>query len=149
MNGEFDVQTNVVIQAPPETVWYALTEPKIIKRYLPNCTTSTSWKIGEPIIQTWEQDGKTCRDKGTVLKVDPPHELSYSSSDSRSGEPHLSETYHELSFKLEAEGEGTLIKCLIQNISSEQQSIHLLQHWKMAIARLKLLLEESTELSAY
>ncbi|NBQ46852.1 MAG: SRPBCC domain-containing protein [Sphingobacteriia bacterium] len=141
--------THVMIGVPRELVWLALTSPEIIKRYLPSSTFSTSWRPGEPIVRTGSQGGPTYRDKGIVLKYNPPRELSYSYWPSRSGLADLPENYQQLTFLLEEQGEVTYLKCSIENAGEEEMSAIVMQDWKMNLARLKILLEDSTELSAY
>lgn len=139
----------MMIGAPRELVWLALTSPEIIKRYLPSSTFSTSWRLGEPLVRTVSQGGSTYRDKGIVLKYNPPRELSYSYWSSRSGLADLPENYQRLTFLLEEEGAVTYLKCNIENAGEEEMSAIVMQDWKMNLARLKILLEDSTELSAY
>jgi len=47
---ETTARASVEIQAPPEQVWDALTDPAKIRTYfMGNADVTTTWKVGDPI----------------------------------------------------------------------------------------------------
>ena len=63
------------INASPERLWAALTEPAFTQRYW-GVALHSDWQVGSPI--TWEVGGLSqTDDQQVVLAVDPPKRLSY------------------------------------------------------------------------
>ena len=57
------------IDAPPEKVWRALTDPELIKKYMFGSEVKTDWKPGSPITWTGEFEGRAYEDKGEIISV--------------------------------------------------------------------------------
>ncbi|NJC68749.1 SRPBCC domain-containing protein [Planosporangium thailandense] len=68
----------VTIDAPRETVWTVLTEPRYVKQWQYGSDLQTDWSVGSPIRFTTEWEGNTFEQRGQVLAVDAPRELRYS-----------------------------------------------------------------------
>ena len=47
------------IDAPPEKVWRALTDPEVIKKYMFGSEVKTDWNPGSPI--TWKVSSRAAR----------------------------------------------------------------------------------------
>src|SRR6478672_2266118 len=43
------VHKEIVLDAPPQTVWRALTDPEITKQYFYHCKVLSDWKVGSTI----------------------------------------------------------------------------------------------------
>lgn len=134
-------KASIRIDAAVDDVWQALTRPEIIKKYFFNTNTKTSWKIGEPISFEGEWQGKTYKDKGTVLAVEPNKLLKYSYWSSMSGIEDKPENYAPITFQLEAHNGYTDLSVTQENIPDEKMKEHSLQNWKMVLGNLKTLLE--------
>ncbi len=103
----FVVNKRVTINAGPEAVWEALTDPELTKKYFFHCKVFSTWKEGDPItfkgriflIKKIELNGK-------ILKVEPGRLLKYTlvNSDNQD-EPTVSTVTDELKFE---RGETTL-----------------------------------------
>ena len=63
------------IDAPPEKVWRALTEPELIKKYMFGSEVKTDWKPGSPITWKGEFEGRTYEDKGEIISFEPGQRL--------------------------------------------------------------------------
>ena len=63
--------TSVIIRAPIEDVWDALTTPELIKRWFFGVDTEADWQVGGPIVHRGEWQGKPYEDKGTVRLTGP------------------------------------------------------------------------------
>ena len=59
------------IDASPDDVWAALTEPKLIEKYMFGAHVETDWQPGSPIVWRGEYDGKPYEDKGEIVAVEP------------------------------------------------------------------------------
>ncbi len=68
-----DISTHesIIIDAPIDRVWRALTDPEWIKQWFFGVDTETDWKKGSPMVHRGEYQGKPYEDKGTILEIDP------------------------------------------------------------------------------
>lgn len=75
---DLTVSQSIEINAGPEKVWEALTNPGIIKEYLFGTETITDWNVGSKIIFQGEYNGHSYADKGVVMDNELYKKLSYS-----------------------------------------------------------------------
>jgi uncharacterized protein YndB with AHSA1/START domain len=71
------------IKTTPEKLWRALTTTEFTKQYWFGTQVESDWKEGSTIT-LFNDDGKTVNITGSVLRCNPPHELSYSWSSPQS-----------------------------------------------------------------
>ncbi|MBZ4191593.1 SRPBCC family protein [Niabella beijingensis] len=69
--------SRITINAAPENVWDALTQPEKVKLWQFGSRLQTDWKPGGPIRFTTEWQGTVFEQWGTVLTVQPFHEIRY------------------------------------------------------------------------
>jgi uncharacterized protein YndB with AHSA1/START domain len=77
------IRKQVEIDAPPSTIWKALTENEFIQQYMFNCVAETDWQPGSPLLWKGVADGKLYV-KGNIVAVDAPHRLVYTVIDPNS-----------------------------------------------------------------
>jgi len=142
MKNNITGRANIQIKAPVNKVWEALTKPEIIKKYFFDTNTKTDWKVGSPIVFEGEYQGKSYRDKGTVLAVEPNKLLKYKYWSSMSGIEDKPENYVPVTFELEKQNGFTDLNVTQENIPDEKMKEHSLQNWKMVLGNLKKLLEQ-------
>jgi len=66
----------IVINAPQERVWQAITTPEFTARYYYDCTLKTDLTVGSPF--TYHKPSGAPIVEGEVILVDPPHRLVHS-----------------------------------------------------------------------
>ena len=75
---ETKVIREIIIDAPREKVWQALTDPEITKKYFFHCRVLSDWKPGSPIVFKgkifWIVPVKL---EGEILQIDPGKMLQY------------------------------------------------------------------------
>ncbi len=99
---------SITIDAPPATVWQALTEPEKRKQWFFGVDTRTDWQVGSPIVHTGSWDGKPYKDKGIVQVFEPEKKLVHTHWSSMSGTKDAPENYETVSVTLtEKDGGGT------------------------------------------
>jgi uncharacterized protein YndB with AHSA1/START domain len=103
----FEAVSTLAIEAPPEKVWRALTDPDQVREYMHGTNLATDWVVGDPITWSGEWKGKPYVDKGTVLEVDPQRRLSYTHWSPMGGSDDRPENYHTVSIDLAPEGSKT------------------------------------------
>ena len=139
------VQKTIRINAQPEEVWQALTDPSIIKQYFYGTNVEANWTPGSAIKFTGEWKGQTYEDKGTVLKAESNKLLSYSYWSSMSGIPDKPENYVTVSFRLKPEGEGTTLTLTQETgTGTEAQKAYANSgdNWNDVLQQMKQLLEK-------
>lgn len=77
MHTDFIAKSEVLVDAPRETVWHALTDPETIRLYMFGATVETDWSVGGPISWKGEWDGQAYEDRGTVLRVEENDTLQF------------------------------------------------------------------------
>ena len=89
------------IDAPPSSVWRALTDPDVIEQYMFGARVVTDWQPGSSIVWKGEYEGKAYEDKGEVLEVVPERRLKVTHFSPLGGEDDVPENYHTLTYELE------------------------------------------------
>ena len=57
----------VVVDAPRQRVWEALTDPELVSQYFMGAQGATDWQVGHPITFTVTWKDKPFKDKGAVF----------------------------------------------------------------------------------
>ena len=149
MKKTLTARASVIIDAPARRVWDALTRPEIIKKYFFGTDAITDWKIGGPIQFTGEYNGKSYRDKGTVLAFEPYSFIQYNYWSSLSGTPDSPENFLTISyFLIEADGK-TKLEISQENVRDEMTKDHSEDNWRKVLANLKRVVEDSSKVLAF
>jgi uncharacterized protein YndB with AHSA1/START domain len=134
-------KASTTINASPEKLWDALTNPEIVKQYFFGTNQQSDWKVGSDIIWTGEWEGKQYKDKGKILDVVPGKRLQYTYFSSMMGEEDKPENYRTVSFELAGNCNTTEVTITQDNNKSEESRAHSEQNWKMILDSMKKLLE--------
>jgi uncharacterized protein YndB with AHSA1/START domain len=127
----------VVVAAPAERVWAALTEKEQVREWMLGTDLDTDWKVGGPITWRGEWEGKAYADKGEVLEFEPPRRLAVTHYSPLTGQPDEPESYHTVTWDL-AEGEGQTTVTLSQDGNeSPEQAEQFSQNWQQMLDALK------------
>ncbi|TMK61015.1 MAG: hypothetical protein E6G54_00955 [Actinobacteria bacterium] len=133
--------TSVIIRAPIEDVWDALTRPELIKRWFFGVDTETDWQVGGPLVHRGEWQGKPYEDKGTILRFEPPTLLVHSHWSPASGVSDRPEHYQEVSWSLTDRDGATTLTVAETNLPSQEAKAISEESWKAVLDNLKDLLE--------
>jgi len=115
----------------------------MIKKYMFGTTVISDWKEGSKIIWKGEWEGKTYEDKGKILRFEPKKSLQYSHFSPLSDLHDNPENYHIVTIELEEKDKQTIVTLTQTNNADEKTKDHSEKNWKMMLASLKKLLEES------
>ncbi len=141
MPSELTTQVSITIDAWPEEVWEALTDPDTIRKWFFGVQTETDWTVGSPIVHRGEYQGRPYEDKGTIVRVEPERLLVHTHWSPMSGLPDDPANYQEVSWAL-AERDGTTELTVSEvNLPSEQATEISEQGWRAALGALRDLLE--------
>ena len=141
MKSNISAKVKAHISAPVEKVWNALTKPEIIKQYFFGTQTNTSWKKGSPITFEGEWEGKSYRDKGTVLDIQKNKLIKYSYWSSMSGIEDKPENYVIVTYNLVENENDVELTITQENIPDEKTREHSEANWRKVLNDLKKLVE--------
>lgn len=110
---------SVVVDAPRQRVWEALTDPDLVSQYFMGARVATDWQVGHPITFTGTWKDKPFEDKGEILTCDPQEEMSYSHWSPLSGAADVPENYHVVHITLDDADEGTRVTLEQSNLTGE------------------------------
>lgn len=147
------VTESVRIAAQPTQVWDAIMDPKAGETWR-NAHFTTDWQIGAPIEIEAEIGAKRYRDKGRVIRIEPPMLLAYSYWSQVSGLPDVPQSYATVMMTLTIDGGETVLTVTQQvppspirrrngwEIGSESGAKHVAFYWRMTLPRLKQVVEQ-------
>ena len=135
-------RASVVVAAPPERVWVALTDPADVREYFLGTHVTSTWREGEPVTFEGEWHGKSYRDKGTVLEARPNELLRITHYSPLSGLPDEPDSYHTVEYGLEPVAEGTRVSITQGNNRSDDEAAESEKLWGMVLGNLKQYLED-------
>jgi len=131
------------IDAPPEKVWRALTDPQLIKKYMFGSEVRTDWKPGSPITWQGEFEGRKYMDKGEIIDVEPGRRLEITHFSPLTGQEDRPENYQRVSYELQQTDGGTSLRLTQDNSSSAEEAEHSAATWQMMLDGLKKVAEQS------
>lgn len=148
------VTESIRIAADPRQVWDAIMDPHAGETWR-NAHFRTDWQIGAPIAIEAEIGAKRYRDRGRVIRVEPPMLLAYSYWSQVSGLPDVPQSYATITMALAADGSDTVLTVTQQvppspvrrgngwEIGAESGVKHVAFYWRMTLPRLKRAVEEA------
>jgi uncharacterized protein YndB with AHSA1/START domain len=142
MTNKLVAKSSTVINAPVSKVWKALIDPAQIKEYLFGTNAISDWKKGSPITYEGEWQGKTYKDKGTIIDIVPEKLLHTTYWSSIGGKEDKPENYNNVIYELQPSGESTIVTISQDNISDEAGLKHMEENWGIVLDNMKKLLEK-------
>jgi uncharacterized protein YndB with AHSA1/START domain len=134
-------RVGIRIDASSAEVWEALTNPELIKQYFFGTNTISEWRAGSPIVFEGNWQGKSYRDKGTIIDIQPFKLLKYNYWSSMSGIEDKPENYANITYEISEEGDESILTITQDNIPDEKMRAHSEDNWKKVLSNLKDLLE--------
>lgn len=138
---DFVATAETEIDAPPEKVWGALTDPKQIEEYMFGSQVETDWKPGSRIVWRGEYEGKQYEDKGEIVEIEPNRRLKVTHFSPLSGQEDIPENYHTLLYELEERDGSTRVSLSQDNNPSAEAAEHSRANWEKMLVGLKQVVE--------
>jgi uncharacterized protein YndB with AHSA1/START domain len=130
------------IDAAPEQVWRALTDPGLIKQYMFGSEVKTDWKPGSPITWQGEFEGRAYQDKGEIISFEPSRQLEVTHFSPLTGQEDRPENYHRVRYDLQPISGGTSVRLTQDNSSSAEEAEHSAANWQIMLDGLKRVVEQ-------
>ena len=108
---------SVVIDAPRQRIWEALTEPELVRQYFMGAEVDSDWQVGHPITFKGMWKDEPFEDKGEILSFDPQEEMSYSHWSPLSGTDDVPDNYHVVHIALDDADDGTRVTLEQSNLN--------------------------------
>lgn len=141
MENKLVAEVSILINAPADKVWKAITTPEQISKYLFGTKVTSDWKVGSPIIYEGEYRGKTYKDKGTILVFEPNEVFESTYWSSMGGKEDKPENYNKVAYVLSEQDGATKVTLTQDNIASEKEKQHSAENWERALKGLKKVVE--------
>lgn len=138
---DLSLKTSIIINAPAEKVWKALTDPEIVKQYFFGTEVKSDWEVGSPITWTGQWEGKSYEDKGEILEITPGKYVKYSYWSSMGGTEDKPQNYQNVSYDLVEENGVTALEIGQENIKDEAAKVHSEQNWQAIFGKMKEMVE--------
>ena len=129
------------IDASPDQVWSALTDPEQIEKYMFGSQVETDWRPGSSIVWKGEYEGKQYEDKGEIVEIEPERRLKVTHFSPLGGQEDVPENYHTLLYELEARDGKTRVSLSQDNNLSEEAAEHSRSNWEQMLSGLKQVVE--------
>jgi uncharacterized protein YndB with AHSA1/START domain len=144
VTANFVAKKRITVNAPPDVVWRALTDPAMVRQYMHGTNLQTDWTVGSPITWSGEWQGKSYEDKGTVLAVEPTKLLKVTHWSPMGGSEDKPENYHTVTYELAEHGKETILT-LEQDNNPSQEAANTMaeQNWGPGLDGLKATAEQS------
>jgi len=138
------VEKTVQIKAQANAVWAMLTNPEKVCQWMAGARVESTWQVGSPIRFSFELDGHTYRDGGTILEFEPERTLRYSHWSALSGLPESPEMHSLMSFRLHPGEGGTRLSLTHEHPATAppEMAKHSNYFWGVALHVLKEIAEE-------
>lgn len=104
--------STILLNAPTEKVWNALTQPELVKQWQYGSDLITDWKIGSEIRFRNEWEGQVFEQWGKVLEIIPNQKITYSLFFPRPGLEDIPENYFIMSYVLSEENQKTKLEII-------------------------------------
>lgn len=134
-------EAKVLVVAPPERVWNALTDPEQVRHYMMGTNLETDWQPGSQITWSGEYAGKAYVDRGEVLEADEGKRLAYTHYSPLSGAADSPENYHTLVWTLNEIADGTELSVSQDNNATVEEADSNRVNWLSMLASLKAVVE--------
>jgi uncharacterized protein YndB with AHSA1/START domain len=144
MEDQLTATASIILNAPPERVWRALTTPAEIKQYLFGTDAHSDFKKGSAITYTGEWEGKKYEDKGVIIESIPNALLHTTYFSSMTGKEDKPENYSNVYYRIEPTGKQTVLTITQDNNANEKSRDHSQANWNMVLQSLKKVVESKS-----
>ncbi len=127
----------ITINAPPETVWHAITASKIA--LMPGTMVESDWEVGHRISFAGEWNGKAFTDYGEITDKRDGEMVAFSHW---SGQPERPDDYHIVRYTLDGAGDATHVSLIQTNVGAKPEidaktKAEFEKNWQAMLAHLK------------
>jgi uncharacterized protein YndB with AHSA1/START domain len=141
MKKELIVQKSILIDAPPEVVWNALTEPEMTKYYMYGSEIECSWEQGSTM--NWKgvwEGNEMIFVTGKLVSYQPMNQFSFTAFNPHSGLEDIPANHTTVTYLLRSEGDKTHLQVTQGDFSlvpdGEKRYQETMQSWDDSLGKL-------------
>lgn len=139
------IKKEIIINAPAERVFSALTNSVEIPRFYPLKSVVSTWKVGSEVLYNGEINGTPFTDYGVIERLYSPRVYSYRYWSNNHGTERVDENFISINYDVESVGKTTRLTMFQSNIKSlELYELMNTQVWEFLLGSLKKYLEVRT-----
>lgn len=138
----FTATAEIDVDADPQRVWHALTDPDLVEKYFFGTRVQTDWQPGSSITWSGEYNGKAYEDKGSIVEVRENELLRMTHFSPMTGLPDRPENYHTLTYELRRTPSGTNVRLSQDNNASQDEADRAKGNWESTLTGLKKTVED-------
>jgi uncharacterized protein YndB with AHSA1/START domain len=142
MNRKLIATTSISIYASPSSVWKALIDPEIVKRYMHGSEVDSNWEVGSPIVYRGVWEGRPYEDKGTILEIIPERVLGYTFWSPLSGTDDFEDNYAHITYHISEYDDETTLTITQDNLETDEDVVKAEENWINVMKNIKKILEE-------
>lgn len=143
IDNTLSVRKTIKINTDSSKVWDALTNPKLMKKYLFDTNVKSDWKIGSKISFEGNYQGKKFKDKGVIQKFEREKVFQYTYLSEFSGLDDRDENYSIVTFELGTENKTTKLIVTQNGFVDKNAQEHSDKGWSMVLRTIKNILEQN------
>ncbi len=142
MRKELVVKKSIKINADTSSVWEAITNPELTKKYMYNSEVISDWKKGNSIL--WRDAvNKKIHVKGIIVDIEPGRFLQTSDLSIDLGLPDIESNYSRVVYELKKENGKTVLSVTEDKFNGDEKRYKDGENfWNVILIKMKELLEE-------
>jgi uncharacterized protein YndB with AHSA1/START domain len=142
MNRKLIATTSISIYASPSSVWKALIDPEIVKKYMHGAEVDSDWVLGSPITFRGVWEGKPYEDKGTIIEIIPERVLGFTFWSPLSGTDDFEDNYAHVTYHISEYDDETTLTITQDNLETDEEVVKAEENWINVMKNIKKILEE-------
>ncbi|WAC14272.1 SRPBCC domain-containing protein [Dyadobacter pollutisoli] len=142
MNRKLIATTSMAIHASPSSVWKALIDPEIVKKYMHGAEVDSDWEVGSPITFRGVWEGRPYEDKGTILEIIPERVLGFTFWSPLSGTDDFEDNYAHVTYHVSEYDDVTTLTITQDNLETDEAVVKAEENWINVMKNIKKILEE-------
>ncbi len=137
----FSIEKNLLINAPVNLVFEALTNSEKIVQYYPLIEVISDWQVGSEIICRGRTNSQDFIDYGKIDILIPNEKFQYTYWSDNHGTERSQENHLTICYSLVEVENGTTLKLEHKNIQSQAMYSQMLDVWDFLLSNLKNFVE--------
>ncbi len=135
---EREVTVTMTIDAAPDQVWRAITDPQLVEQWMMGAQVDSTWQKGDPITWSGEYNGQRYTDSGEILDIDPGRRLVHTHASTMAPES----LAHTVTWSLDQAGADQTELSLAQDgARSEDEAEQFKANWTSMLEELRVVAE--------